>query len=37
MGLLDYLANEIERIKYPNGHSSYEQSCYEFLNGTFRE
>lgn len=37
MGLLDYLENEIERIKYPNGHSSYEQSCYEFSNGTFRE
>lgn len=37
MGLLDYLANEIERIKYPNGYSSYEQSCYEFSNGTFRE
>ena len=35
--LLDYLDNEIERIKYPNGRSSYEQSCYEFSNGSFRE
>ena len=35
--LLDYLGNEIERSKYPNGYSSYAQSCYEFSNGTFRE
>ena len=34
--LLDYLGNEIERIKYSSRYSSYEQSCYEFLTGKFR-